>query len=75
MNKTQTKMIQSNYTVQILEAEAGFKLTQKKDVDILQRVFTNKVFLSINDDAKNWKEIPDDEAELLQTKQREIAKR
>lgn len=75
MNKTQTKMIQSNYTVQILEAEVGFKLTQKKDVDILQRVFTNKVFLSINDDAKNWKEIPDDEAELLQTKQREIAKR
>ena len=68
-------MIQSNYTVQILEAEAGHKLIQKKDVDILQRVFTNKVFLSINDDAKNWKEISDSEAELLQTKQREIAKR
>nr|DAJ23581.1 MAG TPA: hypothetical protein [Caudoviricetes sp.] len=75
MNKTQTKMIQSNYTVQILEAEEGFKLTQKKDVDILQRVFTNKVFLSVNDDAKNWKEISDEEAELLQQKQREIAKR
>lgn len=68
-------MIQSNYTVQILEAEAGFKLTQKKDVDILQRVFTDKVFLSVNDDAKNWKEISDSEAELLQQKQREIAKR
>lgn len=75
MNKTQTKMIQTNYTVQILEAEEGFKLTQKKDVDILERVFTNKVFLSINDKAENWKEISDDEAELLQTKQREIAKR
>lgn len=75
MNKTQTKMIQSNYTVQILEAEEGFKLTQKKDVDILERVFTNKVFLSINDKAENWKEISDDEAELLQKKQREIAKR
>lgn len=75
MNKTQTKMIQSNYTVQILQAEEGFKLTQKKDVDILERVFTNKVFLSINDDAKNWKEISDDEANLLQQKQREIAKR
>lgn len=68
-------MIQSNYTVQILQAEEGYKLTQKGDVDILQRVFTDKVFLSVNDDAKNWKEIPDDEAELLQTKQREIAKR
>ena len=68
-------MIQTNYTVQILEAEEGFKLTQKKDVDILERVFTNKVFLSINDKAENWKEISDDEAELLQTKQREIAKR
>ena len=68
-------MIQSNYTVQILEAEEGFKLTQKKDVDILERVFTNKVFLSINDKAENWKEISDDEAELLQKKQREIAKR
>ena len=68
-------MIQSNYTVQILEAEEGFKLTQKKDVNILERVFTNKVFLSINDDAKNWKEISDSEADLLQQKQREIAKR
>lgn len=68
-------MIQSNYTVQILQAEEGYKLTQKKDVNILERVFTNKVFLSINDDAKNWKEISDSEAELLQTKQREIAKR
>lgn len=75
MNKTQTKMIQSNYTVQILEAEKNHKLTQKADVDILQRVFTNKVFLSINDDAKNWKEISDSEAELLQQKQREIAER
>ena len=68
-------MIQSNYTVQILEAEEGFKLTQKNDVDILQRIFSDKVFLSINDDAKNWKEISDNEAELLQTKQREIAER
>ncbi|MFT0318917.1 hypothetical protein ACMSEZ_05340 [Bacteroides thetaiotaomicron] len=68
-------MIQSNYTVQILEAEENHKLTQKADVDILQRVFTNKVFLSINDDAKNWKEISDSEAELLQQKQREIAER
>lgn len=74
MNKTQTKMIQSNYTVQILQAEEGFKLTQKADVDILQRVFTDKVFLSINDNAKNWKEISDDEAIALQSKQREIAK-
>ena len=46
-------MIQSNYTVQILQAEEGYKLTQKADVDILQRVFTDKVFLSVNDDAKN----------------------
>lgn len=75
MNKTQTKMIQSNYTVQILEAEKNHKLTQKADVDILQRVFTDKVFLSVNDDAKNWKEIPDSEADLLQQKQREIAER
>lgn len=75
MNKTQTKMIQSNYTVQILEAEKNHKLTQKADVDILQRVFTNKVFLSINDKAENWKEISDSEAELLQQKQREIAER
>lgn len=68
-------MIQSNYTVQILQPEKGFKLTQKKDVDIRQRIFSDKVFLSINDDAKNWKEISDSEAELLQQKQREIAKR
>nr|DAY94712.1 MAG TPA: hypothetical protein [Caudoviricetes sp.] len=67
-------MIQSNYTVQILQAEEGYKLTQKADVDILQRVFTDKVFLSVNDDAKNWKEISDSEADLLQQKQREIAK-
>ena len=67
-------MIQSNYTVQILHPEKGFQLTQKKDVDIRQRIFSDKIFLSINDDAKNWKEISDDEANLLQQKQREIAK-
>ena len=66
-------MIQSNYTVQILQAAEGCKLTQKKDVDIKQRIFTNKVFLSINDKPENWKEISNDEAIEIQELQRKLA--
>lgn len=67
-------MKQTTYTVRVIEATEGNKLTQSKDVEIVDRIISEKIYLSINDDAKNWKEISDNEAELLQIKQREIAK-
>lgn len=68
-------MKQTTYTVRVIEATEGNKLTQSKDVEIADRIISEKIYLSINDDITNWKEISDNEADLLQQKQREIAKR
>lgn len=66
-------MIQSNYTIQILQAEEGYKLTQTADVEIADRIISEKVYLSINDNAKNWKEISNDEATKIEELQRKLA--
>lgn len=66
-------MIQSNYTIQILQAEEGHKLTQTADVKIADRIISEKVYLSINDSAKNWKEISNDEAAKIEELQRKLA--
>ena len=56
-------MIQSNYTVRIIEPSEGFTLTQSADVDLENRTLSKKVFLAVNDDPSNWKEITDAEAD------------
>ena len=56
-------MIQSNYTVRIIEPSEGFTLTQSADVDLENRTLSKKVFLAVNDDPSNWKEITDTEAD------------
>lgn len=65
-------MKQSNYTVQILEPNEGYKLTQANEVELKNRVFSEKVFLAVNDSASNWKEISNEEAE--QIKEQQLAK-
>lgn len=40
--------------LRILEPEEGYVLTNGE-------VYSTKVFLGINDDAENWREIPEDE--------------
>lgn len=67
-------MIQSNYTVRIIEPSEGFTLTQSADVDLENRTLSKKVFLAINDDPSNWKEITDAEADEIRSQQEAIAK-
>ena len=52
----------SNYTVNIIEPNDGFYLTNKeKPGDILSK----KVFLAANDSAENWVEISIEEGDAL----------
>lgn len=67
-------MIQSNYTVRIIEPSEGFTLTQSADVDLENRTLSKKVFLAVNDDPSNWKEITDAEADEIRSQQEAIAK-
>ena len=58
-------MIQSNYTVQIIEPENGW-LTQAQEIEIQNRIFSKKVFLAVNDTVDNWKEITEEEYQAYQ---------
>lgn len=64
----------SNFTVQVLQPSEGMLLTQSADIDLKNRVFSKKVFLSVNDSPDNWKEITTEEAgELKAQKEALIA--
>ena len=65
-------MKQSTYTVQIIEPTSGHVLTQSADIDLKDRIFSEKVFLGINDSIDNWKEITIEESENLKTQQRNL---
>ena len=67
-------MVQSNYTVIILQPSEGYTLTQSADVKIAERILSKKVFLAVNDSPENWKEITDEEAENIRIQQEELAK-
>ena len=66
-------MIQSNYTVIILQPNEGYTLTQANDeIDIKDRVLSKKVYLGVNDSPNNWKEITDEDAELIRIEQNKL---
>ncbi|WP_073346082.1 hypothetical protein [Bacteroides congonensis] len=66
-------MKQSTYTVQIIQPTEGHILTQAStDIELSDRIFSEKIFLGINDSIDNWKEITIEESEDLKTKQREL---
>ena len=67
-------MIQSNYTVRIIEPSEGYTLTQSAEVETEYRVLSKKVFLAVNDSLDNWKEITDTEADEIRSQQEAIAK-
>ena len=58
-------MIQSNYTVHIVEPTNGW-LTQAQELEIQDRVFSKKIFLAVNDSIDNWKEITEEEYQAYQ---------
>lgn len=65
-------MKQSTYTVQIIQPSEGHVLTQSTDIELSDRIFSEKIFLGVNDKIENWKEITIEESEDLKTKQREL---
>lgn len=67
-------MIQSNYTVVVLEPSEGYTLTQSAEVEVQNRILSKKVFLAVNDSSSNWKEITDTEADEIRVAQEEYAK-
>ena len=55
-----------NFTVQkILKAKEGYKLTQSSDVNINERTVSESIVLAKYDMAENYKEITNDEAEII----------
>lgn len=63
-------MKQTTYTTRVLIPEEGHYITQAEEVDIIHRIFSNKIFLAVNDSPSNWKEITADEAEILMAAQK-----
>lgn len=66
-------MKQTDYTMRVIEAEAGHKLTQAAEVELLERTFTDKAYLAAGASADDWCEIPDAEAEAIMAEQRAAA--
>ena len=52
----------SNYTVNIIEPNEGFYLTNKENPG---EILSKKVFLAVNDSAENWIEISIEEGDTL----------
>lgn len=65
-------MKQSTYTVQVIQPTDGHILTQSADIDLKDRIFSEKIFLGINDKIENWKEITIEESEKLKIQQRDL---
>lgn len=67
-------MITKNFTVQVLEPSEGYVLTQVEDVDAMNRILSDRVYLGVNDSADNWKEITEAKAQEYRDEQDRIAK-
>lgn len=67
-------MIQDEFKVRVLIPEYGYKLTQANEVEIENRIISDKVYLAVNDDAENWIEITNEEADAIVAEQEKIAK-
>ena len=57
--------IENYNTVRILVPSEGYKLTQKEDVEISERMISDKIALGKYDSMDNYKEIPNDEADII----------
>lgn len=59
-------MTTGTYTVTVLTASDGHKLTQADTtLSADKRTLASKIFLAVNDSADNWTEITDEEAETI----------
>ena len=65
-------MIQDEFKVKVLIPELGYKLTQANEVEIENRIISDKIYLAVNDDAENWIEITNEEADAIVAEQEKI---
>lgn len=66
-------MIQEEFKVRVIKPTEGHLLTQANDVEIINRVFSDKVFLAVTDSIENWKEISIAEADAIKAEQERLA--
>lgn len=66
-------MIQDEFKVRVLIPEYGYKLTQAGEVEIENRIISDKIYLAVNDSAENWVEITIEEANAIIAEQEKIA--
>ena len=66
-------MIQEEIKVRVIKPSDGYLLTQANDVEIINRVFSDKVFLAVTDSVENWKEISIEEADAIKAEQERLA--
>ena len=63
-------MEQTTYTTSVLIPTNGYKITQADDATPLQeRIFSDKLYLAVNDSPDNYKEITIAQADELQRQQ------
>lgn len=58
-------MLTENNKVIVIKAEDGFKLTQKADVQLSERFISDIIVLGKYDSIDNYKEISNEEAEII----------
>ena len=66
-------MIQEEIKVRVLIPSEGYLLTQAFEVEIQNRVVSNKVYLAVTDEPSNWKEITQEEADAIKAEQERLA--
>lgn len=65
-------MINSSYTVQIIEPSEGKWLKQKTTTEIKDITFSKKVYLAVNDSPDNWEEVDDEYKNEIEKQQKEL---
>lgn len=66
-------MIQEEIKVRVLIPSEGYMLTQAFEVEITNRVVSDKVYLAVTDEPSNWKEITQEEADAIKAEQERLA--
>lgn len=66
-------MIQEEIKVRVLIPSEGYLLTQAFEVEIANRVVSDKVYLAVTDEPINWKEITQEEADAIKAEQERLA--
>ena len=65
-------MIQEEIKVRVLIPSEGYMLTQAFEVEISNRVVSDKVYLAVTDEPSNWKEITQEEADAIKAEQEKL---